>query len=122
MQSILFSFILLLQAGGQGSPFSFLFMMVGMLLIFYFFLIRPQNKRAKDQQEFIMNLKAGDKIVTIGGIHGQIISISDDNTFIVRVDTNTRLKIERTMISMEATRNVQQQSQAPTSPTTGTDK
>lgn len=120
MQGTLLFYVFLWQAAAQGSPYSFLFMMVGMLLIFYFFLIRPQNKRAKDQQDFIANLKAGDKVVTAGGIHGQIVAINDDNTFTIKVDLSTKLKIERSMISLEGSRNLQQQSQA-TLPSGGTE-
>lgn len=78
-----------------------------MFVVFYFFLIRPQSKKAKEQDNFIANLKAGDKIVTIAGIHGKIVSINEeDKTFTIQVDGPTRLKIEQSAISLEMSKKV----------------
>lgn len=70
------------------------------MVVFYFFMIRPQMKKAKDQKKFREAIKKGDKIVTIGGIHGKIVEVND-STFIIEVEGGNRLKIEKSAISME---------------------
>ena len=71
------------------------------VVVFYFFMIRPQMKKAKDQKKFRENIKAGDKIVTIGGIHGSISSVQD-TTFIISVEGGVKLKIEKNAVSMDS--------------------
>jgi preprotein translocase subunit YajC len=71
------------------------------IVVFYFFMIRPQLKKAKDQKKFRENIKVGDKIVTIGGIHGKISEIQE-TTFIITVEGGVRLKIEKNAISMDS--------------------
>jgi len=96
---------ILLQAGGAGGGMMFPLMMVGMFAIMYFFMIRPQQKKQKEQKTFEENLKKGDKVVTIAGIHGKIINFSEDGKVVIlEVDTNTRIKIERSTLSMEFTK------------------
>ena len=68
------------------------------ILIFYFLIIRPQNKKQKETQKMLAALKKGDKIVTIGGIHGTIQSVKE-STVIVRVDGDTKLEFSRSAIS-----------------------
>jgi preprotein translocase subunit YajC len=65
-------------------------------------MIRPQLKKAKDQKKFRENIKVGDKIVTIGGIHGKISEIQD-TTFMITVEGGVKLKIEKNAISMDST-------------------
>ena len=90
--------ITLLQAAPQqGSSFSGILMIVLIFVIFWLFFIRPQNKRAKEQQKFRENLKKGDKIVTIGGIHGKVIEVRD-NTVLVSVDPNASIEFEKSAI------------------------
>ena len=98
------SFIPFLQAGGAGSM-STSGSLVGSLLpflliivIFYFFLIRPQNKKQKETQKMLDALKKGDKVITIGGIHGTVSSVKE-NTVIVKVDDDCKLEFNRTAIS-----------------------
>ena len=69
------------------------------MVVIYFFMLRPQMKKAKDEKKFRENIKKGDRIVTIGGIHGKINEIRDDS-FIIEVEGNNRLKIEKTAVSM----------------------
>ncbi|WP_247680038.1 MULTISPECIES: preprotein translocase subunit YajC [Chitinophaga] len=93
------------QAGAQGggsSMISFLFF-GGMILVMWLFMIRPQTKKAKLQKQFIDNLKEGDKIVTIAGIHGKVKKINDNNTILMEVSPGTNFVIERSAISMEYT-------------------
>ncbi len=70
------------------------------IVVFYFFMIRPQLKKSKDQKKYREELKKGDKIITIGGIHGKIAEMND-KTFIIEVEGGNRLKIERAAVSME---------------------
>ncbi len=95
--------LFLLQAGGApGGGYSTLIMMGLMFVVFYFFLIRPQSKKAKEQANYIDTLKSGDKVITIAGIHGKIASVNEeDKTFMIQVDGPTRLKIEKTSINSE---------------------
>ena len=90
--------ITLLQAAQQqGSSLSGIFMIVLIFVIFWLFFIRPQNKRNKEQQKFRENLKKGDKIVTIGGIHGKIVEVKE-NTVLVSVDPNASIEFEKSAI------------------------
>lgn len=97
-------FELLLMAGGaEGGPdISFLLMMGALFVVMYFFMIRPQSKKAKEQKAFMEGLTKGEKVVTIGGIHGRILKV-DDDSFLVEVDATTKLRIEKASISMEYT-------------------
>ena len=95
--------ITLLQAGG-GDITSFL-PIIGMIAIFYFFFIRPQQKKQKDTKKYLEEIKKGDQIVTVGGIHGKIMEISD-TTVLVDVDRGTKLLIEKSSISLEASKRL----------------
>lgn len=72
-----------------------------LIVVFYFFMIRPQLKKTKEQKKFRENLKSGDKIITIGGIHGKIVDVQE-KTFIIMVEGGVKLKIEKSAISMDA--------------------
>ena len=89
--------ITLLQAAQQQSSWSGIVMILAIFVIFWLFFIRPQNKRAKEQQKFRENLKKGDKIVTIGGIHGKVVEVKE-NTVIVSVDPNASIEFEKSAI------------------------
>ncbi|HRJ31429.1 MAG TPA: preprotein translocase subunit YajC [Cyclobacteriaceae bacterium] len=94
---------ILLQAQAQGSNYSFYIMMGLMIVIFYFFMIRPQQKKAKDQKKFTEEIQKGDYVVTIGGAHGRIAEL-DNDTFILEVEKGGRIRFNKSAISMEATR------------------
>lgn len=68
-----------------------------------FFMIRPQSKKAKEQKTFLDGLKKGDKVVTIGGIHGKVLKVADDS-FLIEVDASTKLKIEKSAVSYDFTK------------------
>ncbi|MCB0737436.1 MAG: preprotein translocase subunit YajC [Bacteroidetes bacterium] len=70
-------------------------MILGMIAIFYFFIIRPGQKRAKEARKFRESLAKGDKVVSNGGIHGKVVEVLGDNTVMVDVGSKTNLKIER---------------------------
>jgi preprotein translocase subunit YajC len=69
-----------------------------MFVIFYFLLIRPQQKRSKEHRQMVSSLKKGDRIVTSGGIHGRITGI-DDNTLTVEIADKVRVKVARANVS-----------------------
>ena len=95
------------QAGGEGAPAGPMNLMsflpfVAIIAIFYFLIIRPQNKKQKETQKMLSALKKGDKIVTIGGVHGTIQSVKESSV-IVRVDDTTKIEFSRSAISSVAT-------------------
>jgi len=67
-------------------------------LIFYFILIRPQQKQQKEFAKMVSGLKKNDQIVTMGGIHGTIVNVKD-KTIVLRVDDNTRIEVDKTAVS-----------------------
>ena len=94
-------FVPLLQAAGGATSSQTLMSIVPFVLIiaiFYFFIIRPQNKKQKETQKMIDALKKGDKVVTIGGIHG-IVSQTKEKTVIVKVDEGTKIEFNRSAIA-----------------------
>lgn len=84
-------------AGPAGLLTSFLpfILIIG---IFYFLIIRPQNKKKKETEQMLSNLKKGDKIVTIGGLHGTVQSVKD-TTVIIKADDNVKLEFLRSAVS-----------------------
>lgn len=97
------SFIPFLQAAaaGEAPKGNMLLSLVPFLLIIvimYFFMIRPQNKKQKETEKMLNALKKGDQVVTIGGIHGVVSSVKE-NTVIVKVDEDCKIEFNRTAIS-----------------------
>ena len=92
--------ILLMSPGGQGSGMSSMIVMLLVIVVFYFTMIRPQMKKAKDQKKFREEIKKGDKIVTIGGIHGKILDIFD-KAVIIEVEDGGKLRILKDAISID---------------------
>lgn len=87
---------------GGGVVMQIIFF-VGIALVFYFFMIRPQQKKQKEQKSFVENLKRGDNVVTIGGIHGKVLSVSD-TTVIVEADKGCKLTVSKSAVSQEASK------------------
>lgn len=81
-------------AGGAGGFLGSILPLVLMFAIFYFLLIRPQQKKAKQRNAMLDALKKGDKVVTIGGVHGTIMELKED-TLIVKIAENTRVTMEK---------------------------
>jgi preprotein translocase subunit YajC len=86
--------------GGEGGSglVSTLIMFGAIFLIFYFMIIRPQQKRAKERDKMLSNLEKGDKVVTSGGIHG-IIAGLEEKTALLQIGDNVKIKIERSAIT-----------------------
>ena len=93
---------LLMAGGGQAGGIQGFIPIILIIVVFYFFMIRPQMKKAKEQKKFRENIKVGDKIVTIGGIHAKIAEIGD-TTFIIVVEGGVKLKVEKSAVSMDST-------------------
>jgi len=85
-------------AGSTGSMMT-TFVTFGLIIvIFYFLIIRPQKKRDKETKEMLAAIKKGDKVVSIGGIHGTVVAVKE-TTVVVKVDDNTRIEFSRNAIS-----------------------
>ncbi|MBL3654582.1 preprotein translocase subunit YajC [Fulvivirga sediminis] len=93
----------LLQAGADGGGgYGSLILFGGVALVFYFFMIRPQQKKQKQQKKFIEEIKRGDFVVTIGGIHGKVLS-SDETTVVLEVDKGVKMTFLKSAISLDST-------------------
>jgi len=87
--------------GQEGSGLMSFLPLILIVLVFYLFFIRPQMKKSKDQRKYREALKKGDKIVTIGGIHGKIVEVQE-TTFTIEVEGQNRLKVEKSAIAMDS--------------------
>ncbi|MBI5592190.1 MAG: preprotein translocase subunit YajC [Deltaproteobacteria bacterium] len=90
-------------AGGAASPGSAgglasFIPLVLMFVIFYFLLIRPQQKKTKEHRDMVAGIKKGDRIITSGGIHGQVTSV-DDTTLTVEISDKVRVKLNRANVA-----------------------
>ena len=98
----LFDFFLLMGAPGgqQGGASSFISFLpfVAIFAIFYFLIIRPQSKQRKETQRMLSDLRKGDRVVTIGGVHGVIQSIRESSV-ILKVDENCKIEFSRSSIA-----------------------
>lgn len=104
-------FILLqTDKSGTGGGFMNLLFIGLMFVVFYFFMIRPQMKKQKEQSKFREGITKGDKIVTLGGIHAKILHIHDDNTMTIESES-TKLRVDKSAVSMEATRALSKESE-----------
>lgn len=99
---MLTSILLMTPSGGQGSGYSSLIFLGLIMVVFYFFFIRPQAKKAKDLRKYREALKKGDKIVTIGGIHGKIVEVQE-TTFTIEVEDSSRIRFEKSAVAGDAT-------------------
>lgn len=91
-----------LQAS-QPSAMPQLFIMLGMVAVMYFFMIRPQTKRAKEQKKFAESITTQEKVVTSSGIHGTITRVHDDGTLQIEIARGVFVVVERSAVSMELT-------------------
>jgi preprotein translocase subunit YajC len=87
-----------------SNPMTIAFPLI--LVVMYFFMIRPQQKKAKEQASFKETIEKGQKIVTIGGIHGKIVEVKE-KTFVIEVGGSTKLEIEKSAVSLDLTKAVQ---------------
>lgn len=91
---------ILLQEKSGGDTWMSLLPLFLILIVFYFFFIRPQTKKNKDQKKFREALKKGDKVVTIGGIHGRVAEVKEA-TVILDVGNQLKMTVEKSAIAMD---------------------
>lgn len=95
----------ILQAAGGFGQYGQLIMLGAIAVVFYFFMIRPQVKKAKDHKKLIEGLKKGDKIITTAGIHGRIADMND-TTFLIEVEGGVKIRFDKSAVSLDATKAV----------------
>jgi len=95
--------IFLTEAAGAAGMSSSIIMLVAMLAIFYFMLIRPENKRKKEAEQMRNSVKTGDKIVTIGGITGTVVNVKDSRIVLETGADQVRIELEKWAISSNET-------------------
>jgi preprotein translocase subunit YajC len=87
----------------MGAQTPQLIMMGLIILVFYFFMIRPQIKKQKDQKKYVEELKKGDRVVTTTGIHGKIADLNE-TTFLIETEGGGKIRFDKTTISLEASK------------------
>ncbi|WP_306643620.1 preprotein translocase subunit YajC [Sanyastnella coralliicola] len=97
----LLTILLQAEAAPEGNPYQFLILLGGMFIIMYFFMLRPQMKRQKEAKKFRESLSKGDKVVTIGGVHGKIVEMNE-KTVVISIEQG-KMRVERSAISPNQT-------------------
>ncbi len=87
------------QGQGGGEIYSTLIMFALIIGIFYLMIIRPQQKRTKEREALLSQIKKGDKVITAGGVHAKVIAV-EDKTMLIEIAENVKVKIERSSISV----------------------
>jgi len=90
-------FFILLQSDGMASLVSSLLPFLLIILVFYFLILRPQQKRQKSRQRLLEGVQKGDKVITSGGIYGTVEGL-EDNTVLVKIADNVKVKMEKAAI------------------------
>lgn len=90
------------QPGGQSMLVTMLPLLL-IFIVFYFFIIRPQKKREDERKSMIEAVRKGDKIVTVGGVHGTVTQV-DEGSVLAQVDTNVKLRIDKNAIANVGTK------------------
>ncbi|KIA91558.1 preprotein translocase subunit YajC [Pedobacter kyungheensis] len=94
----------ILQAA-NGNMLGTVVPMVLIMVVFYFFMIRPQVKKAKDHKKLVAELGKGDKVITTAGIHGKIVDLND-TTFLIEVESGAKIRFDKSAVSLDATKAV----------------
>lgn len=97
--NLAYSVFLMGASGGEGPGIiSTLLPLVLIIAIFYFFIIRPQRKREQEKQDMIDAIEKGDRIVTVGGLHGEVKSVDEDSV-LAQIDKQVKVRIQKQAIS-----------------------
>jgi preprotein translocase subunit YajC len=91
-------FLLMAQPGAEANPIATFLPLVLIFVVFYFFIIRPQRKKEDDRKKMVEAVKKGDKVITIGGLYGNVTQV-DDTSLLIQADTNVKLRIEKTAVA-----------------------
>jgi len=87
------------SSGGGGTQLITMLVTFGLIIVvFYFLVIRPQNRKQRDAKKMLENIRKGDRVVTVGGMHGFVESVKDDGV-VLKVDENVKLKFNKSAIS-----------------------
>ena len=100
----MFNYILLEAIAKSGVPIQQIVLIGSVILVFYFFMIRPQQRRQKEQRNLLEQIKKGEQVVTIGGIHGKIYEITDDLVTLEIDNKGSKLSVSKGAISIESTK------------------
>lgn len=101
--------LLVLATSLQMNGGTMQIVMIGaIMVVFYFFMIRPQMKKVKDQKKYVEALKKGDTILTIGGIYGKISAVNEDGTLIMETEDGSKMKISKNAVSHDASTTLNQ--------------
>ncbi|RKD15056.1 preprotein translocase subunit YajC [Pelobium manganitolerans] len=79
--------------------------MILIVVVFYFFMIRPQMKKAKDHKKFIAELKKGDKVITTAGIHGKIVEMNE-TTFLLEMESGAKIRFDKAAVSLDSSKEL----------------
>lgn len=90
--------MIFLQADGMSGLVSSLLPFLLIILVFYFLILRPQQKRQKERQKLLESVKKGDRVITSGGLHGTVEGV-EDKTVLIKIADNTKVKIERSAVA-----------------------
>jgi preprotein translocase subunit YajC len=93
-------------AAGQGNSLYSFLPLILIVVVFYLFFIRPQMKKSKEQKKFRESLDKGQKIITIGGIHGKIVEIQE-TTVTIEVEGQVRLRVEKSAIAIDNSQTIE---------------
>jgi preprotein translocase subunit YajC len=93
-------------SGGGPSPFSMLLPILGMLLIFYFLMIRPQQKRQKEMQKMLTALKKGDRVLTASGLYGVVSGLRDD-VVVLKIADNVKVEMLKSAVTAVTAHDVE---------------
>ena len=94
------------KQGSEGTNWMTFLPLILIIVVFYFFFIRPQMKKSKDQKKFRESLQKGQKVVTIGGIHGRIVEIQE-TTVTLEVENSVRLRVEKSAVATSTTDTIE---------------
>ena len=103
--------LILLQAAEQAAEqaptfmqkYGSLFFIILLIVVFWLFFIRPQSKKAKEEQKYRESLQKGDKVVTIGGLHGKVVEVKE-TTVIISLSPNNEVEVEKSALVQSASR------------------
>lgn len=98
---MLLNFVLL-QIGGINPQMIYI---VLIMVVFYFFMIRPQMKKAKDHKKFVAELKKGDKVITTAGIHGRIVDLNE-TTIVLETEGGGKIRFDKSAVSLDASKGL----------------
>lgn len=96
--------LLFLEASSMGGNMPQFILLGGILMVFYLFMIRPQQRRQKEQRTFLEKMKKGTPVVTIGGIHGKIHEVTDNTVTLEMDNKGTKMTFSKGAISLDSTK------------------